>query len=62
MKRVRADELSFWNDGNEATGEYLRVKLLSEKPIKGQRVALGTGMYPRHPWWAGESREGQLFE
>lgn len=34
MKRVRADELSFWNDGTEATGEYLRVKLLSEKPIK----------------------------
>ena len=34
MKRVRADEVGFWSAGTEATGEYLRVKLVSDKAIK----------------------------
>lgn len=34
MKRVRAEEVSFWAVGDEDTGEYLRVQLLSGKAIK----------------------------
>ena len=37
MKRIRAEESSFWNDGKEKdAGEYLKVSLTSGKPIKGK--------------------------
>ena len=61
MKCAWADKVGLWNVCNEATGENLRVQLVSNKVIE-DRVALGTGMYPRYPRWIRESGWGKFLK